>query len=97
MGSGKKGFGSAHLCALAAAFVLVGCSGSDKFGTVDPRYGVSSSARLVAPGELVPKGGGVYRIGAPYSIGGRSYVPAEDPRYRAEGLASWYGEDFHGR
>ena len=97
MGSGKKGFGSAHLCALAAACVLVGCSGADKFGTVDPRYGVSSSARLVAPGEQVPKGGGVYRIGAPYSIGGRSYVPAEDPRYRAEGLASWYGEDFHGR
>jgi len=96
-GLGKKGFGGAHLCALAAAFVLVGCSGSDKFGTVDPRYGVSSSARLVAPGELVPKGGGVYRIGAPYSIGGRSYVPGEDPRYRAEGLASWYGEDFHGR
>ena len=96
-GLGKKGFGGAHLCALAAAFVLVGCSGSDKFGTVDPRYGVSSSARLVAPGELVPKGGGVYRIGAPYSIGGRSYVPAEDPHYRAEGLSSWYGEDFHGR
>jgi rare lipoprotein A len=96
-GLGKKGFGSAHLCALAAAFVLVGCSGSDKFGTVDPRYGVSSSARLVAPGEPVPKGGGVYRIGAPYSIGGRTYVPGEDPRYRAEGLASWYGDDFHGR
>jgi rare lipoprotein A len=96
-GLGKKGFGGAHLCALAVAFVLVGCSGSDKFGTVDPRYGVSSSARLVAPGEPVPKGGGVYRIGAPYSIGGRSFVPAEDPHYRAEGLASWYGEDFHGR
>jgi rare lipoprotein A len=96
-GLGKKGFGGAHLCALAVAFVLVGCSGSDKFGTVDPRYGVSSSARLVAPGEPVPKGGGVYRVGAPYSIGGRTYVPGEDPRYRAEGLASWYGDDFHGR
>jgi rare lipoprotein A len=24
-------------------------------------------------------------------------VPAEDHDYRAEGLASWYGEDFHGR
>jgi rare lipoprotein A len=77
--------------------MLAGCSGVDKLGIVDPRYGASSNARLYALGEPIPKGGGVYRLGAPYSIGGRSYVPAEDPRYRAEGLASWYGEDFHGR
>jgi rare lipoprotein A len=49
------------------------------------------------PGEPIPKGGGYYRVGPPYSIGGQTYVPAEDPHYRAEGLASWYGEDFHGR
>jgi rare lipoprotein A len=24
-------------------------------------------------------------------------VPEEDPNYRAEGMASWYGDDFHGR
>ena len=45
----------------------------------------------------MPKGGGTYRIGPPYSIGGRTYVPVENPHYRAEGVASWYGEDFHGR
>lgn len=45
----------------------------------------------------MPKGGGVYRVGAPYTVGGRTYVPAEDPHYAAEGVASWYGEDFHGR
>ena len=76
------------MCALA------GCSGS--MGIIDPRFGVSSNARLVAPGEPIPKGGGTYRVGSPYSIGGHTYVPAEDPHYRAEGLASWYGEDFHG-
>ena len=65
-------------------------------GIIDPRFGVSSNARLVAPGEPIPKGGGTYRVGSPYSIGGHTYVPAEDPHYRAEGLASWYGEDFHG-
>jgi rare lipoprotein A len=64
---------------------------------VDPRYGVSPTARLVEPGEPVPKGGGVYRVGSPYMVGGRVYVPQEDPHYRAEGLASWYGSDFHGR
>ncbi len=25
------------------------------------------------------------------------YVPEEDANYREEGLASWYGDDFHGR
>src|SRR5262249_48861058 len=47
--------------------------------------------------EPVPKGGGTYRIGSAYTIAGRTYVPAEDRNYSAEGLASWYGEDFHGR
>jgi len=45
----------------------------------------------------VPKGGGTYRVGKPYVVSGRTYVPEENPHYRAEGLASWYGEDFHGR
>jgi len=63
----------------------------------DPRLGVSSSPRVVGPGEAVPKGGGRYTLGVPYQVGGRTYVPQENPNYRAEGLASWYGEDFHGR
>jgi rare lipoprotein A len=60
-------------------------------------YGVSASARLVGPGEPVPKGGGAYHVGQPYTVGGRVYVPQEDPHYSAVGVASWYGEDFHGR
>jgi rare lipoprotein A len=90
-----------HIPALfiPALAVLAGCSAVDieKLSVVDPRYGLSSNARVVAPGEPVPKGGGTYRIGAAYTIGGQTYVPAEDRNYRAEGLASWYGEDFHGR
>jgi rare lipoprotein A len=45
----------------------------------------------------VPKGGGTYRVGKPYVVAGRVYVPEEDVNYREEGLASWYGDDFHGR
>jgi len=48
-------------------------------------------------GEPVPKGGGVYRVGKPYVVGGRSYTPEQSTHYSAEGIASWYGEDFHGR
>ncbi|HML07224.1 MAG TPA: septal ring lytic transglycosylase RlpA family protein [Xanthobacteraceae bacterium] len=66
-------------------------------GRIDPRYGVSASPRVVDAGNSVPKGGGTYRVGAPYMVGGRVYVPEEDSRYRVDGLASWYGDDFHGR
>src|ERR1700690_102000 len=64
---------------------------------VDARYGVSASERVVAPGEPVPKGAGVYRVGNPYVAPGRVYVPEDNPHSPAEGVASWYGSDFHGR
>ncbi len=82
----------------AACLAVAGCASSDKLSSrIDPRYGVSSSPRLVDFGDPVPKGGGTYRVGKPYTVGGRMYVPEEDIHYRAEGLASWYGDDFHGR
>jgi rare lipoprotein A len=84
--------------AMAACLVLANCASSNKFASrVDPKYGVSSSPRVVALGDPVPKGGGTYRVGKPYTVGGRVYVPEEDTDYRAEGMASWYGDDFHGR
>src|ERR1700682_589076 len=84
--------------AVAACLVLANCASSGKFASrVDPKYGVSSSPRVVALGDPVPKGGGTYRVGKPYTVGGRVYVPEEDAEYREEGMASWYGDDFHGR
>jgi rare lipoprotein A len=77
---------------------LADCASSGKFASqIDPKYGVSSSPRVIAFGEPVPKGGGTYRVGKPYTVAGRVYVPEEDANYREEGLASWYGDDFHGR
>jgi len=97
-----EGRGPLHRLARASAIVagcllLVGCAGDRYARKVDPRYGVSTSARVIDPGEPVPKGGGVYRIGKPYMVAGQTYVPEENPHYSAEGMASWYGDDFHGR
>lgn len=87
------GIGLAMVC-----FALTGCGSLSQLGsTVDPRYGVSASPRVVADGQPIPKGGGVYRVGKPYKVAGKTYVPAENPDYSAEGLASWYGAGFHGR
>src|SRR5213596_3814324 len=84
--------------AAATCLVLANCASSGKFASlVDPKYGVSTSPRVVAFGEPVPKGGGTYRVGKPYTVAGRVYVPEEDTEYREDGLASWYGDDFHGR
>src|ERR1700693_204495 len=83
--------------AVAMCLVLANCASSGLASRVDPKYGVSSSPRVVALGDPVPKGGGTYRVGKPYTVAGRVYVPEEDVNYREEGLASWYGDDFHGR
>lgn len=83
---------------MGLCLALANCASSGKFASrVDPKYGVSSSPRVVAYGDPVPKGGGTYRVGKPYVIAGHVYYPDDDNHYRAEGIASWYGQDFHGR
>lgn len=84
---------------VVACLVLANCSATDKFARkIDPKYGVSASPRVVDIDEPVPKGGGVYRTGKPYMVAGRIYVPEQNPKnFREEGLASWYGDAFHGR
>jgi len=62
----------------------------------DPELGVKASPR-VASGRSLPKGGGHYKVGKPYKVAGRTYVPREDRSYDRTGVASWYGEAFHGR
>jgi rare lipoprotein A len=60
------------------------------------KYGVASP-RVVLDGQPVPRGGGQYLVGHPYTIAGRTYYPSENPNYSAVGFASWYGDAFHGR
>jgi rare lipoprotein A len=58
-------------------------------------YG-AASPQVVTDNEPIPHGGGTYLVGRPYTIAGRTYYPNEK-RYVAVGLASWYGDAFHGR
>jgi rare lipoprotein A len=39
----------------------------------------------------------IYKIGEPYQVAGIWYYPREQPDYDETGIASWYGEQFHGR
>jgi rare lipoprotein A len=73
---------------------LAGCSGKTSFwSSSSPRY----SKRVVEYGQPVPKGGGRYKVGLPYTIKGKTYTPKEVSHYDQIGVASWYGKDFHGR
>lgn len=42
-----------------------------------------------------PKGS--VKIGRLYTINGKEYLPAYQPGYVQEGIASWYGPNFHGK
>ncbi len=60
------------------------------------KYG-RASPKVVADGEPVPRGGGQYLVGHPYSVAGHTYYPSENENYSAVGMSSWYGAAFHGR
>lgn len=60
------------------------------------KYG-KASPRVVAGNEDVPRGGGQYLVGKPYSIAGKRYFPSERPYESQVGMASYYGGAFHGR
>src|SRR6187399_785285 len=75
----------ARMGAVGGCCVVLAHCGQSPSGKIDPKYGVSSSPRLVALGDPVPKGGGTYRVGKPYVIGGRTYEPQENASYSAEG------------
>ncbi|HUN48573.1 MAG TPA: septal ring lytic transglycosylase RlpA family protein [Stellaceae bacterium] len=69
--------------ALTAAALLAACS----FGSSEP---ISTGA---APGL----GLGIYKVGKPYQVDGVWYYPRVDLSYDETGIASWYGEAFHGK
>jgi rare lipoprotein A len=93
----RIGASAARILVLAPVFLtLSGCDlkmpsfgGSDESDRLSPR--------VVQPGQPVPKGGGRYKLGSPYKINGQRYVPREVTHYEETGVASWYGELFHGR
>jgi rare lipoprotein A len=97
-------FGVRAGAAALVAASLAGCAqppspyarhnGGEYFSTA--RYG-PASPRMVADGQPVPRGGGQYLVGRPYTIAGRTYYPNENSAYSAVGLASWYGDAFQGR
>lgn len=78
------------------AATLGACGSSSSGSKIDPKYGVAASPRLTSA-KHIPSGGGRYQVGKPYKIAGKWYTPREVKSYQKTGVASWYGDAFHGR
>ncbi len=101
--AGKRKWRGATILGLTAV-ALAGCAaqtaqqhydhGREHFA--QSKYG-HASPKVVADGQPVPRGGGQYLVGRPYTIAGHTYYPSENASYSAVGTASWYGAAFHGR
>ncbi|AHE51691.1 septal ring lytic transglycosylase RlpA family protein [Sphingomonas sanxanigenens] len=82
MRSGASGAASAAVVTLA--MLLAGCGSTPR-----PTAGAGR-----------PIGGKVVdypvKVGAPYQVGGITYMPVDDPDYDMVGMASWYGGEFGG-
>jgi rare lipoprotein A len=92
----------------ASAALLAACASPQPKGMVDRKhrsreyfseseYGVKASPRVTFKMTGLQRGGGRDQLGKPYQVRGRWYYPKEDKRYKKVGLASWYGDAFHGR
>ena len=72
---------------MAAAFALAALLAACSSGSREP---ISTGA---APGL----GLGIYKVGKPYEVDGVWYYPHTDLSYDETGIASWYGDAFHGK
>lgn len=80
---------------LLASLTLAGCAEVQFISAASKTVGSDGDGALTDPAS--PDLGPRYKIGSPYSIRGKWYYPKEDFSYVEEGIASWYGPNFHGK
>ncbi len=76
------------VASLGLALLVAACAGQPK----RPVAGVGTAPPSAAAGA--PAG---VKLGRPYTVFGRTYVPVDDRSYEEKGIASWYGPTFHAR
>lgn len=72
-----------------AGILLASCGGEQANVPPAPRPVLPVSAPAVADEPV--------KIGEPYNVGGKTYVPADPVNYDEVGYASWYGEEATGK
>lgn len=75
--------GMTKFLSLCFLLLLAACSGKGSSDGYSPYGGTEEPTQV--------------KIGKPYEVQGETYVPKYEPTYSEEGVASWYGPQFHGR
>ena len=95
--------------AAATVATKVGRSASRKAKEISDKVTTKVSAQLnrkpkqktrsrgITLASAPPPGFAKQKIGAPYEVEGRWYVPFAEPNYDEVGVGSWYGPQFHGK
>ena len=68
-----------------------------RFAFASRAFSIAVVALFVASCANERETHGIYKVGQPYQIDGVWYYPKEDQFYDETGIASWYGNDFHGK
>lgn len=79
------------MCALASACAEV------QFLTHAAKEVANEPAAAPGRSGASAENGASYKVGKPYRINGNWYYPKADYKYVEEGIASWYGPNFHGK
>jgi len=78
-------------CVLTVSAAVLG-------GCAQTNLATHAMKSALGPSEAMPpRGDRPVKIGKPYQVAGIWYEPREDPNYDETGIASWYGDPFHGR
>ena len=84
----------------AASLMLANCTTDDNVASRANRKHAATSPRIAATGEIAPKTESIVRkrqvkVAREHAV--EKVITEKTANYAAVGVASWYGEDFHGR
>ena len=84
----------------AASVMLANCTTDDTVASRANRKHAAASTRIAATGEIEPKTESIVRrrtvkVAREHAV--EKVITEKAASYSAVGVASWYGEDFHGR
>ena len=77
----------------AGCLALANCTTDNVASTTGHKHAAAVSSRVLATGETAP----INTIRKPAAASAGEHTVPANIKYSAVGLASWYGEDFHGR
>ena len=88
---------SGLLAVVATALLLGGCAEVSLLSHGAKRLNSSYNSPATTTASIGDIDRGEAKLGNPYQVYGIWYYPKADPGYDETGIASWYGEPFHGR